>query len=429
MPIAAARRSARSSVHASALAAAVALLLTASPAAAQPWTQVLEVPAGDIYSVFTNGDTIAAGGDSVVHVSTDAGATWQTSADVADGVTSVQGVAVHNGRLYAATYGQGVFVSDDLGDTWASFNQGLTGGIFDTHLFTSDLLVHGNDLYLATSGAGVYKRNLAAGTWSHFGEVFEPNQASNTNGIAAGGSRLLVCSGFNGTVFFRDPGDPDWTLSWLNNIGILPGLGAMSAVWTGDAWVVGTNIGMFLSPVGEEPWQFVDPGFGTLFNSTFALLGPEVFGAFSQGFQTLIAHSHDDGATWPVLDTQPGIFVYELAMNGTTLYAGRADGLWRRSVADVSVPPRATARLHFAIAGPQPTRNVVRFRFELPEAGRATLEVFDVSGRRAAEPIEGSWSAGPHEIAWNARQLPPGVYAARFSALGQHETARIVRVP
>jgi hypothetical protein len=54
--------------------------------------------------------------------------------------------------------------------------------------------------------------------------------------------------------------------------------------------------------------------------------------------------------------------------------------------------------------------------------------VFDVAGRRAADRIEGEWSAGPHEIAWDARRLAPGVYAARFTALGRQKTVRLVRV-
>lgn len=406
---------------------AAVLLAAASPASAQ-WTRVLDVPEADMFSVWAKGDTIAAGSDSIVYVSTNAGATWKTTAKVAAGVISVQGVVVRNGRLYAGTYGQGVFVSQDLGDTWVAFNQGLAGGLFGTHNFLSDLMVDGDHLYAATAGAGVYRRNLVAGSWAHFGEQFEPNQASNTNGIAAGNSRLLVSAGANGTVFFRDPGDADWTLSWLDNTGILPGLAALSAIWTGGGWVVGSNIGVFTSPLGQEPWSFVDVGLGTIFSAPLAIRGRHVFAAFGTGATTFIEHSDDDGATWDLLDEQSFTFVYKLAVVGDDLYAGRADGLWRRSTANVSVPPGRTAPLRFAIAGPQPVRDDVRLRFDLPEAGSAAIEVFDVVGRRAGERIAGAWPAGPHEVAWDARGLAPGVYAARLTAGGRQESIRIVHV-
>ena len=78
----------------------------------------------------------------------------------------------------------------------------------------------------------LYVRSFAAGNWHHFGEVFEPNAASNTNGIAGGGTRLLVSAGANGMVFFRDPGDADWTRSWLDNTGLAPGPPAPSRART-----------------------------------------------------------------------------------------------------------------------------------------------------------------------------------------------------
>jgi len=407
--------------------AALALLLAASPAAAQ-WTRVLEVPDTDMFSVWAGGDTVAAGGDSLVHLSTDGGATWKTTAKVAAGVVSVQGVVVRDGRLYAGTYGQGVFVSDDLGDSWVAYNQGLSGGIFGTHNFLSDLMAHGDSLYASTAGAGVYVRNLKSGGWTHFGEQFEPNQSSNTNDIAAGDSRLLVSAGFNGTVFHRDPGDADWTLSWLDNTGILPGLAALSAAWNGAGWVVGSNIGVFTNPAGENPWTFVDVGHGSLFSAAFATRGRQLFAAFGTGPTTFIERSDDDGATWELLDQQDFTFVYHLATVGTQLYAARADGLWRRSTVTVSVPSGGVRQPGFAIAGAQPVRGAVRFRLDLPEAGSARIEVFDVAGRRAAEPIEGLRPAGRHEVAFDAGRLAPGVYSARLTANGRVASVRFVRV-
>src|SRR6185369_435598 len=117
--------------------------LLVSPAFAQ-WTRVDQVPAADIFSVFTKGDTIAAASDSTVSVSTDAGATWTTSATVAPGVTMVEAVRMHKGRLYAGTFGQGVFVSSDRGASWQAFNQGLVGGFADSQLRVMDLLARGD---------------------------------------------------------------------------------------------------------------------------------------------------------------------------------------------------------------------------------------------------------------------------------------------
>lgn len=407
---------------------ALALALAASPAAAQ-WTRVLEVPAADTPSVFANGDTIAAGADSIVYVSVDGSATWKASAKVAAGVTMVQDVVVHNGRLYAGTFGQGVFVSDDLGDTWLGFNQGLVGGIFDTQLDVRNLLVSGDSLYAATGGAGVWVRNIAGvGTWSHFGELPGDNTAGIVDDVDASDTRLLVSASVNGSVYFRDRGAPGWTQSFLNNVGFVAGLEAMSAAWTGHGWVVGSNGGLFRSPSGQEPWTPTGPDLGILFHVSFALRGRDLFADLGIEGGSVIGVSGDDGATWQEPDTLIGAFIYKLAVSGPDLYAARLDGLWRRSIATVSVPDdRPPARLRFAIAGSQPIRGEVRFRFDLPEPGPIAIEVFDVAGRRVAAAIRGSWPAGTNEIAWDARGLGSGVYLARLAAGGRQAVVRMIR--
>jgi hypothetical protein len=415
------------SMHRALSAACFAVGALAAPAAAQ-WTRIPDVPESDVFSVYANGDTIAAGANTAVYVSTDAGATWRRSANVAAGVTTVGAVWVRNGRLYAGTFGQGVFVSNDLGTTWLGFNQGLVGGILNSQLFIESFVVRGDSLYAATGGAGAWVRNLAvAGTWHHFGEAFEPNAASNMSAIGANDTRLLAAAGGNGMVFFRDPGDADWTRSWLNNAGIVAGLGAQAVAWTGHGWVVGSNVGVFISPTGQEPWTPAGPGLGTLFNVSFAVRGRDVFADFGIGGGTVIAVSHDDGASWEELDHLPFTFVYELATRGSDLYAGQIDGLWRRSLDTVSVPGgSAPVRLRFAIAGSQPIGDDVRFRFELPASGPAAIEVFDIAGRRAGEAVRGSWPAGPNEIAWDARGLSPGVYLARLTAGSGRVVARMI---
>jgi hypothetical protein len=397
----------------------------AGPAAAQ-WTRVSELPASDVFTVWANGDTIAAGADTAVYVSTDAGASWKRSARPAANVTMIRAVLVRDGRLYAGTFGQGVFVSDDLGTTWLGLSEGLAGpGV----LVIVGLTMRGDSLYAATEGAGAWVRNLAAGPWTLFGDhTLQAFQATNMDQIVVGGSRLFAMGGFNGTVFFRDPGQPDWTVSLLFNDRFAPGLAGLNAIWTGSRWVVGSNIGMFHSPTGQEPWTYVDLGLHSLFFVGLAMRGTDVFASLGAGGGSLIAVSGDDGVTWQNLDTLVSVGVYRLAVHGSDLYAGRVDGLWRRSIATVPVPDDiAPVRLGFAVAGSQPIGDGVRFRIDLPAPGPIVLEFFDVAGRRAAGSIRGSWPAGSHEIRWDARGLAPGVYLARLTAGRERAVARMVR--
>src|SRR5499427_6478700 len=194
---------------------ALAALAFAAPVAAQ-WSRVDAIPAGNVFCVVVQEGVVVAGAETAVFVSTDHGTTWRRSAPLAPAVTSIQAVRLHQGRLFAGTFGQGVFVSDDLGATWTAFNQGLTGGVLNTQLDISSLEITGGNLYAGTFGAGVYVRSLSGpGGWAHFGDVFEPAQASNVNTLAVGGGRMLAAAGSNGTVFWRERGDADWTESDL----------------------------------------------------------------------------------------------------------------------------------------------------------------------------------------------------------------------
>jgi len=90
------------------------------------------------------------------------------------------------------------------------------------------------------------------------------------------------------------------------------------------------------------------------------------------------------------------------------------------------VPPPATpARLRFAVVGPQPVRGDVRFRFELPDAGHAAIDVFDLGGRRVGLAAN-DWPAGSNEVRWDSSTLPAGVYLARLSVGPRSEVVRFV---
>ena len=407
----------------------VAAFAATAPAAAE-WAPVADIPAAAVPSVWANGDTIAAGVGTAVYVSTNAGATWHPSTTPVAGVTSIEALWIRNGRLYVGTFGQGVHVSDDLGTTWSPFNQGLVGGFENSQLDLTDLQVRGDSLYAATAGAGLYVRSLqGAGAWHPFGSVFEPNQASNVNGLALGGTRLLAAAGSNGMVFRNDPGEADWTISDLDNVGIRAGLQASSAAWTGTGWVVGTNVGVFRSVAGQEPWTRSGPGLGTLDWTAFATQKGRLFAAFDLPNAAVVAESHDDGATWQDFETQPGAFIQKLAISGSDLYAARRDGLWRRplTVTSVDLDPALTG-LQLAVAGPQPFGDGTSVRFELGRAETISIELFDAHGRRVGDRVEGRWPSGQHEVALNAQRLPSGVYFARLTAGSERQVVRLVHV-
>jgi hypothetical protein len=404
------------------LALLLALLATEATDAHAQWTRVDEIPNANVYSVFTNGDTIAVGSDGDAFLSVNGGATWIPSVPIVPDTVAVEDVVVHNGKVYAGTFGLGVFMSTDLGATWTNFNQGLVGGFLNSQLRIMDLCLRGDSLFAATGGSGAWMRNLSTGNWSKFGNALEPAQASNMESIAASPTRLFACAGFNGDAYWRDRDTPDWTVTYFINNTVAAGLASLAAHWTGQSWLVGTNIGVYRSPVGQSPWVYTDFGLHPTFFASFAQRGNVVFTHFASGEGTGIEFSTDDGVNWQVLDALPATFTYMIGISGATMYGGRVDGLWRRPIGTVGVPaPPIGAGLHFALNGPNPVRDEVRFRFDPVEAAR--LQVFDILGRLQAT----AEARNTGTLSVSTQSLAPGIYLARLMVKDHMEVVRFVR--
>ncbi|RJP78271.1 MAG: T9SS C-terminal target domain-containing protein [Candidatus Zixiibacteriota bacterium] len=87
----------------------------------------------------------------------------------------------------------------------------------------------------------------------------------------------------------------------------------------------------------------------------------------------------------------------------------------------VEPEPPAAAPSRFALEAPRPNpfNPAVRIAFTLPLAGDVTLTACDLSGRTVARLASGAFSAGRHEVTWEAHGLASGIYLLRLeSAFG-----------
>lgn len=97
---------------------------------------------------------------------------------------------------------------------------------------------------------------------------------------------------------------------------------------------------------------------------------------------------------------------------------------------DGTALPKASG---FRGASPNPVRSRTALSFELARESRVELAVHDLSGRRVATPASGVYGAGRHAVEWNGRgadgrELPGGLYFARFEGDGVTETRKVTVV-
>jgi len=78
--------------------------------------------------------------------------------------------------------------------------------------------------------------------------------------------------------------------------------------------------------------------------------------------------------------------------------------------------PSAPVRYQFYPNYPNPFNAMTRFRFVLPATGPVRLEIFNALGQRLATIVDEVKNTGTYEIAFNAGNLPSGVYLARMQS-------------
>lgn len=80
---------------------------------------------------------------------------------------------------------------------------------------------------------------------------------------------------------------------------------------------------------------------------------------------------------------------------------------------------------------PNPFNPSTRISFFLPDAIQVRIEIFDVSGRRIAVPVDGRYEAGRHSVHWNGMNaagsaVASGVYYYRMTAGKTAMTKKLV---
>ncbi|MFH1501765.1 MAG: T9SS type A sorting domain-containing protein [Candidatus Eisenbacteria bacterium] len=77
---------------------------------------------------------------------------------------------------------------------------------------------------------------------------------------------------------------------------------------------------------------------------------------------------------------------------------------------------------------PNPASIATRVSFHMAEPGRATVHVYDVTGRLASVVLDRELAAGEHHVDWNdgLESLPTGVYFVRLTTAGGTATAKFM---
>ena len=89
-------------------------------------------------------------------------------------------------------------------------------------------------------------------------------------------------------------------------------------------------------------------------------------------------------------------------------------------------PPGVTANASLDQNYPNPFNPTTEIRFDLPQEGHVTLEVFNLLGQMVATLIDEKRDAGEHSVSWNAGNVSSGVYFYRLKVGEFVETKKMM---
>jgi flagellar hook assembly protein FlgD len=83
-----------------------------------------------------------------------------------------------------------------------------------------------------------------------------------------------------------------------------------------------------------------------------------------------------------------------------------------------------------AVGNPNPFANTSLIRFALPKRARATIEIFDVLGRKVRTLIDEELEPNAYERSWDGRsdsdaEVASGIYFVKMAAHDFHATRKI----
>jgi len=416
------------------------------------WTRTLIDFEGDLIA---GGDFLKAGGRNATGVARWDGMSWHKMGNGFPGM-GVNAFEVFRGELYANGFTELTsLISRWNGNSWVSI------GACDE--IVRDLHVH-NDRLMACGSVsgidGVIVGGLAqwdGQTWSDAGHSFNLGTNQFVWSLASLGTDLIAGGDFVESA--GDPGDHVARydgITWQPMANGFPDRVRILGVHAGELYaggrfsvVEGKDFLRHIARWNGEGWVSVGSGLNgvvrTITSLGSDLIGGGSFGSSGGGIASRIARF--DGEEWSGLGTGASFDVTTAWGRGSDVYiCGRFEtagqkparyiALWTDAPPTVPEVPLVIHE-HDAPAMPialfpNPFRESTTIRYSVPSAGRVSLHVYDVAGRRIRDLVETVQEEGEHRITWNGldsagRAVVPGVYFYRLDAPSVSKTGKLVR--
>ena len=369
--------------------------------------------------ILTPFGALLVGTQTGLFTSTDQGATWSQVIVLGD----VSGFDLlhqdQQGRLFAN--GPTLSISANSGDTWTPIRSDRADAF---------VVLQDNSFLATTAQSNSLLRSTTEGeTWIEVGTI--PSQTAlfkayelledNKGRVLAGTAEGLFRSTDNGATWEQ--------LSLDGRIDIVRSL---ARDLTGRIYA-GGNEGLYRSDENGDNYTLileVNSGIEKVLvqdERKYLVL------TVSEG----ILRSVDEGASWsPLNDGLPenpklltGILDHITILDGVNVYLSvRGTGIYQgRNVIQLSNEESKTANGYNVTAYPNPFAENVNISLQFERTEHASIEIFDVLGRKVATLLDAPVQPGQRMVVWHTASMPPGTYFVRVQGITQRAVHAIIK--
>ena len=303
----------------------------------------------------------------------------------------------------------------DGGATWTLRREGDT--ILNAVRFANPRhgwAVGNNGLILHTTDGG--------DTW----QEQQNGQGTFISAVWTADSNTAWTAGGSGLIFHTTDAGANWLPQTTTTT---QALRSISFVGPLEGWVAG-DFGTILHTVDGGANWIQQPNVTTAALWSVAFLNSDT--GFAAGWGGTLLHTVDGGVIWHVdpspttnvlldLAAAPSGRVWACGVNGTILSLGDFE-----HGAAITAPPILQPSSFRLAAYPNPFNPTTTLAFTLPVAGRVTLAVYDLTGRRVTTLTDGVLTAGEQTLILDASAWPSGLYFARITTPAASLTRKLV---
>jgi len=134
--------------------------------------------------------------------------------------------------------------------------------------------------------------------------------------------------------------------------------------------------------------------------------------------------SVDDGTSWMPINYGLGGYpslslnIYSLGINNSYIFAGTGNGLWRRSLSEITnikgESPILTNEYKLKQNYPNPFNSTTSINYQLSENAEVAINVYNIYGQQIRTLVHIRQKAGEYLVTFDAKELPSGIYFYRL---------------